>query len=341
MEFSPEDQKQSREELLKSVEAEKTPHYMIMITRHAERLPSGELSPEGVAHSKAKGENLKNVEVLKSYASDHPSGRTYETAENISEKADIKSPLTKKRYRTKRVKGIQYDALDPAILKEAKLLTDEVTLNEIYSDYPELARLIDSALNEDTSGSLIKINSGGEPMVDIEKLPKDIQKQIAPIRQKNQKVGFEKMLDNPDAVKSMSMGLSHQLVDKEKILARYSKSRNEKDNPPKKDVVININTHGLFTESLLKNAGIFIKPNGEEIHGIDNMNSDDLGGYIQPAESIYLDIGPNPNDIPKRIPVIFEEGRTVNGKVYIDRSKLEQLDNDYVNKETKGKSNNQ
>lgn len=324
---------QPREESPINIEAEKRPNYIIMITRHAERLPSGELSPEGVVHAKAKGEKLKNVEVLKSYASDHPSGRTYETAENIGEEANVKSPLTGERYRTRRVKGIQYDVLDPIILKDAKLLVEEATLNEIYNNHPELARLIDSARSEDISGALTKINAKGELMADIEKLPKDIQKKIAPIRQKNQKSGFKKILDNPDAVRSMAMGLSHQFAGKEKILARYSKNRNEKNNPPKRDVVININTHGLFTESLLKNAGIFVKPNGEEIHGIDNMDTDELGGYLQPAESIYLEIGTNPNNIPERIPVVFEEGRTVNGKVYIDRLKLEQLDKDYrVNK---------
>ena len=83
----------------------------------------------------------------------------------------------------------------------------------------------------------------------------------------------------------------------------------KKNNAPKKDIVVNINTHGLFTESLLKSAGIFIKSNGEEIHGIDDMSADDLGGYIQPAESIYLDIGIDPSNIPERIPVIFEKER--------------------------------
>ena len=112
-------------------------------------------------------------------------------------------------------------------------------------------------------------------------------------------------------------------------MGRYAKSRGKKEKSPKKDVVINLNTHGLFTESLLKNAGIFIRTDGEEIHGINNMDSDELGGYIQPAESIYLDIGSDPNNIPKRIPVIFEGERDVKGKIYIDSAKLEQLNKHY------------
>lgn len=181
---------QLSKESLANIEAEKTPHYMIMITRHAERMPSGELSPEGIAHAKAKGESLKDVEVLKSYASNHPSGRTYETAENISQEAGVKSLLTKERYKTRRVKGIQYDVLDPAILKDAKLLIEEATLAETYDHHPELAKLIEAAQREDTSGVLTKTNSAGEPIVDIEKLPKDIQRQIAPIRQKKSETWF-------------------------------------------------------------------------------------------------------------------------------------------------------
>ncbi|MDZ7798241.1 MAG: hypothetical protein U5L76_01335 [Patescibacteria group bacterium] len=318
--------KPPQQELLPNIEAEKKPHYIIMITRHAERLPSGELSPEGIAHAKVKGEKLKDVEVLKSYASDHPSARTYETAENIGSEADIKSPLTGERYKTKKVKGIQYDVLDPVILKDAKLSIDENTLKEIDRDHPELTQSINLALAE---GAPTKINSQGETMVDIEKLPKNIQQQIAPIRQKNQKLAFEKILNNPEAVQSMMAGLSHQIFEKELILDRYARVRKKKEQPPKKDVVININTHGLFIESLLKNTGIFVKPNGEDVSGIDNMDSDELGDYIQPAESIYLDIGTDPHNIPERIPVIFESERDVKGKVYIDSAKLEQYSKHY------------
>ena len=64
-------------------EAEKKPRYRFMITRHAERLPSGELSPEGIEHAKRKGVVVKEAEVIKAYASDHPSGRAYQTGDLI------------------------------------------------------------------------------------------------------------------------------------------------------------------------------------------------------------------------------------------------------------------
>ncbi len=311
------------------VEAEAKPHYSIYITRHAERLPSGELTPEGIAHAKAKGEAFKEVEVLKQYASDHPSGRAYETAENIGGEAGIASPQTGERYKTKKVKGIQYDQLPPNVLKDAKLLIEGATLAEIYKEHPELAALIDDAVAHDLTGAMMKKDASGQPMVDIEKLPKDIQLQIGPIRQKHQKEGFQQVIENPEAVNNLASGLSHQLVEKQEILARYAAGREKKKAPAKKDVVININTHGLFAESLLKRAGIFVRSDGAEVHGINDLDTPEFGGYLQPAQSIILDLGADPNNIPERIPVIFE-GRKIDGQIFLDKSKLEELDHDYL-----------
>jgi len=321
--------KPPQKEILPKKENEKKPHYIIMITRHAERLPSGELSPEGIIHAKTIGEKLKHVEVLKPYTSDHPSGRTHETAEYISKEANVKSPLSGERYQTRKIKGIQYDLLNPEILKDVKLLIEERTLEEINNDHPELSQVINSMVTNDKDGLLTKVDSKGEIIADIEKLPKDIQQRIAPIRQKNQNLGFEKMFNDPQTVQNMAAGLSHQIYNKELLLKRYSKSREKKEKEPKDDIIVNLNTHGLFTESLLKNAGIHVKPNGEEIHGIENIDDGELGGYIQPAESIYLDLGQDSSNIPERIPVIFEETRDIKGKIYIDKVKLEQLSKYY------------
>ena len=310
------------------VEAETKPHYNIYITRHAERLPSGELTPEGIAHAKAKGEAFKNAEVLKQYASDHPSGRAYETAQNIGGEAGIASPQTGELYKTKKVKGIQYDQLPPNVLKDAKLLIEQATLAEIYNEHAELAASINNAIDKDSTGLMIKKDATGQPMVDIEKLPKDIQLQIGPIRQKHQKEGFQQVIENPEAVENLASGLSHQLIEKQEILARYASGREQKNKPAKKDVVININTHGLFAESLFKRAGIFVSADGTETQGIDNLDTLDFGGYLQPAQSIILDLGTDPNNIPERIPVIFE-GRKINGQVFLDKSKLAELDQDY------------
>ncbi|MFA6304247.1 MAG: histidine phosphatase family protein [Patescibacteria group bacterium] len=311
-----------------SIESEAKPRYQIYITRHAERLPSGELTPEGIAHAKAKGEAFKDVEVLKQYASDHPSGRAYETAENIGGQANVTSLQTDERYKTRKVKGIQYDQLPPNVLKDAKLLIEGATLAEIYQEHVELAALIDEAIANDTTGAMIKKDVSGQPMVDIEKLPKDIQLKIGPIRQKHQKEGFQQVIENPEAVNNLASDLSHQLIEKQEILARYASGREKKKVTTKKDVVININTHGLFAESLLKTAGIFVRADGTEIHGIADLDTPEFGGYIQPAESIILDLGIDPNNTPERIPVIFE-GRQIKGRVYLDKSKLQALDQVY------------
>jgi len=314
-----------------NIESEKRPCYRLMITRHAERLPSGELSLEGIKRAKNKGEAMKDAEVLKAYASDHPSGRAYDTAENIGEQSNAISPQTGERYKTRKVKDIQYDVLEPDlsdIIPGAKLVIEEAVLNEIAKKDSNFWKLINEVATVNSVEIISKTNSKGEPMIDIEKLPEDIQKSIAPIRQKYQRLGFQKLLEKPEVVHRMSIGLAHQLVEKKNVLKEYSRKREKANKPIKGDIIPNINTHGVFTESLLKEAGIFVKPNGEEIHGINDFENEEFGGYIQPLESIYLEISDLAN-IPERIPITFEKGRKVKGKVFIDRQKLEDLNSDY------------
>lgn len=314
-------------------EVEKKPRYRLMITRHAERLPSGELSPEGIEHAKRKGIIMKDAEVLKAYASDHKSGRAVKTGDLISKESGIKSELTGEQYRTRTVKDIQYDILEPDLyylIPKLKLLIEEPTLEEAFL-IPELKAEIDDAVAKDSAKIICKKDSKGNPMIDMEKLPVDVQMQIAPLRQKNQKTAFEKFLNEyPEAVHRLAIGLGHQLAYELKIADRYSDMRDMLEAPPKKDVILNTATHGLFTESLLQEAGILVKPDGQEVHGITNFQGDEIGGFFQPAESIYLDID-DPTKIPERIPVSFEgSNRPENGRVFIDRQKLEKLDQDYL-----------
>ncbi|MDP3986278.1 MAG: hypothetical protein Q8P77_02520 [Candidatus Veblenbacteria bacterium] len=314
-------------------EAEKKPRYRLMITRHAERLPSGELSPEGIEHAKRKGEVMDEAEVLKAYVSDHKSARAFQTGDLISKESGIKSQLSREQYGTRQVKDIQYDVLEPdlyGLIPIIKLYVEEPTLEEALA-VPELRALIDGAISKDKDKIVSKKDSAGNPMIDIEKLPIDIQMKIAPIRQKNQKVAFEKFLGQfPEAVHRLAMGLGHQLVEELGIVKRYSNARRNLNKPPVKDVVLNTTTHGLFTESLLREAGIFIKSDGEEVRGIHDFQSEDFGGYVQPAEAIYLDID-DPGNMPDRIPVSFEGlHRPSTGTVFIDRQKLEALNMDYV-----------
>lgn len=320
-----------RETINSNLEQERHPRYRFMITRHAERLPSGELSPEGIEHAKRKGEIMKDAEVLKAYASDHSSGRAFTTGDLISKESGILSGYTSEQYKTRKVKDIQYDILKPdmyEIIPNLKILIEEPTIQEALRD-DEIKKDIKDALQENPK-ILCKKDSKGEPMIDIEKLPVAVQMKIAPIRQKYQKEGFRACLaDYPEAAHRMAMGLSHQLMHEMGIATRYSYMRDKNNTPPEKDVVLNTATHGLFVESLLQEAGIQKTNTSEEIHGIRDFESENFGGYIQPAEAIYLDVD-DPMHIPERIPVVFEgEHRPALGQVFIDKKKLEELDRDY------------
>lgn len=89
-------------ETLNNIESERPLKYEIVFTRHAERLPSGELSPEGLEHAKQRGREFgEQAETLKGYASDHPSRRAVDTADIISGESGIKSPLTGEQYKTR------------------------------------------------------------------------------------------------------------------------------------------------------------------------------------------------------------------------------------------------
>lgn len=314
-------------------EVEKKPRYRFMITRHAERLPSGELSPEGIEHAKRKGTAVKDAEVLKAYASDHASKRAFQTGDMISAKSGIKSPLTEEQYKTKTVPDIQYDVLKPDhyhLLMELKVLIEKPTLAEAFAD-PVLKEEIEAAVEKNREKIVCKKDAEGNSMIDIEKLPVNIQMKIAPIRQKYQRVAFKIFLDEQhEGVKRLAMGLGHQLIHEMRVAGRYDKMREGENNSPQKDVILNTATHGLFMESLLQKAGILVKEDGTEVEGVTDWESPEIGGYLQPSESIYLDID-DPNKIPARIPVIFEgANRPKAGRVFIDRAKLEQLDKDYL-----------
>lgn len=300
-------------EIMPQAEEEKPPHYKFMITRHAERRPDGQLTEEGVEHAKRKGQFVGDAEVLKAYGSDHPSGRALKTGDLISRESGIKSPATGEPYATREVSGIQYDILEPDlyhIIPEAKNLIEEATLKEL--------------------GMSTERDEKGRLKINIEKLPVEEQLKIAPVRQKYQKLGFEYLLSNKDGVHRLAIGLAHQLVREFEIAKRYDNGRKIANDPPEKDVVINTATHGMFMESILKEAGIMVKEDGSDERGVTDFESERFGGYIQPAESIYLDVE-DPAKMPEKIPVIFEgENRPKPGVIFIDRKKLENLNNDYV-----------
>jgi len=296
-------------ESLASFENREKPKYRLMITRHTERLPSGELSLEGIESARRKGKALQGVEVLKAYASDHRSGRAYETGNLTTKESGVVSGSTGEPYRTKKVKGIQYDELNPSILSKAKDIIEEATLRE--------------------AGMSTERGPDGKLKINIEKLPADEQMKIAPIRQKNQKLGFRFLLGDEESVHGMARGLAHQLARELKILDRYKNRRDTHDKPVTGDVVLNTNTHGMFMESLFREAGVRKNADGAEMPGIKDFENPSFGGYIEPGESVYLELG-DFNNMSEKIPVSFERpNRPPPDSVFVDRKKLEELSREY------------
>lgn len=289
-----------------SVEKEKKPKYRLMITRHAERLPDGSLSPEGIKSSKRKGEMLKDsAEVVKGYASDEKTKRTVKTSELISQSSETNSPLTGDYYKTREVKDIQYEILLPdlaSLMKQAAATIDKATIEEL-------------GLSEDTV---------------LKNLPEDEQERIAPIRQKNQELGFRMLIKSPEGVHRMAMGLAAQLEKEINIAKRYENFRRKEDKPLEKNAILDTVTHGMFSESLFLEAG-FIKGNDGSLEKIKNSDFEttEFGGYIMPSESYVLEIK-NPNNIPDMIPVNFmREDRPAEGCVFVAKDKLIELADEY------------
>lgn len=296
-------------ESLHKIENHEAPRYRLMITRHTERLPSGQLSPEGLESASRKGKMLQGVEVLKAYASDHKSGRAYDTGALITKESGVVSKATGEPYRTKKVKGIQYDMIPPDLLTKAKDIIEEATLRE--------------------AGMSIERGPEGKLKINIEKLPIDEQIKIAPLRQKNQKLGLRFILQNGGAVHNMAVGLAHQLARELEILERYKKRRSLHDAPIAKDAVLNTNTHGMFVESLLRETGIYKDAEGNEVAGVKDFEEPSFGGFIEPGESVYLELG-GLNGVPDKIPVLFERAdRPPSGTVFVDSKKLTELAREY------------
>lgn len=205
-------------ETLHNIESEHTPKYEIVFTRHAERLPSGELSPEGLDHAKQRGREFgQKAETLMGYASNHPSRRAIDTAEIISAESGIRSPLTGEQYKTREITDFHYDVLNPDLkhfLTEGKDIVDEATLR--------------------SAGLSTERNERRKLKINIDELPKEEQIKIARLRQENQKLAFSYLLEQPDVVHRLAICLAHHLL-RELIFYQDIKiSANELKNKPKK-----------------------------------------------------------------------------------------------------------
>lgn len=301
--------------------------YHLRVVRHAERLPDGSLRPEGVAKARAFGATLSDSAVVKGYASTEASGRTVKTSDLITEGSGVVSPsmvasmedetssVEGPEFATRQVDDIEYNMIEPQLLKRASGLINKLTLEEVERTglWP-------------TEG------------LDIKKLPdempEEVRVKIGEIRQEKQDEGFKLLMDDAESVHNMAMGIAHQFVTK---MGACRKLHNWKGEQVREgNVDLNIVTHGTFTESTLLSAGVALTSDGPR----RIADFDEIGGYFKPNESWYLDIS-DPNNIPELIPVVFEkEGRPEKGKVFVSLTQLKNLDDDYKKfKEFQGQEN--
>lgn len=294
----------------RTTEQERPPMTVFMMTRHADRLPSGKLSEEGEKKAVEKGSAIGlfgDDLVFKGYASDEKSDRTYLTSEILSKESGIRSPLTDSHYETRRVANIQYDILRPdfdALLKEGSNLIEEKTLEEL--------------------GLSTERDDKGKFKISLTEFPSEEQERIATVRAKNQIWAFRLMMQNPEAVHRMAMAMAYQQLKESKIADRYNAYRVGKQSAnPQKDLMLNTTTHGLFIESLLLEAGYM------DVDGVKQdikLDSKEFGGYIRPLESVYF----RPDKMEGSTPIFFDgPDRPGPNEVFVDIGKLVALGGEY------------
>lgn len=300
----------------RGVESERAPKYRFIFTRHAERLPSGVLSETGKQHAAAIGRQYgESAEVLKGYGSDHASKRAIDTANIISEAADVQSPDTEERYKTRTAADLTYAILEPDFTPQYKKTVDLIETGTLQE-----------------AGMSTERDEHGKLVIQISKLPLEEQARIALIRQRHQAEGFDYILSQPAMVDRLAMAVGHRFSHELAVARRYQSGRDfqqaEHDHPtPKEDVVMNTVGHGIFPEAFLQRAGVRQKADVME-DGID-LRQPDIGGYLQPLESFSLDVE-DPGHVPELIPLSLhrQNGEGPSG-LFVSRAKLEDLERQY------------
>ncbi|MFH1713021.1 MAG: hypothetical protein ABH896_02430 [Candidatus Jacksonbacteria bacterium] len=285
-------------------EGEKQPQIELWITRHANRAPSGELVPEGVAAARAKGEAV-DVEVFKGYSSLEQSDRAYKTLQAMSEASGIKSPQTEGLYETRRRHGLYYDIagpLEPRVKAQTKIINETVK-----KDYPDFD-------------------------------PKSSDPKWGEIRERYQPIGLRNILATDDElVHIFAMGAAYQFNQMAEVASRYTAKRErlaqaDKAEALDKNVILNEGTHGIFIESIFKKALIRKQLDGSEKKGfeawVDNQGQpqleQSLGGIIEPTESIKTQYTAG-KSVPERLPVYFEKERFKGEQCFLDMEKIRLL----------------
>jgi len=289
------------------------PRQVFLITRHVERTPAGDLTPDGLAVASKKGEAIE-AEVLKGYSSTEPTDRAYKTLEQMSQSSGItsarleQSDREEKHYKTRRREGLAYNITGPL---EARIKAK--------------SQMIDAAVKRDYSDYDPKDKSQGEKW--------------APIRAKYQPIGLREALVDEQIRHIFAMGLAAQFESNTEISNEYVKKRQsalerkEVDAKPiEKDVILNTGTHGGFTEALMSKALVRKGSDNKEKRGFDISRDEKgdvqfekaMGDIILPGESIKTGY-PVGEETPDMLPVEFEQGRFQGEECYLDTQKIKLL----------------
>jgi len=291
-----------------SQEGERKPRLEIMITRHANRTPTGELTPEGVQAMRDKGRSLaETAEIVKGRSSREKTDRAFKTVDSMSAESGTVSPLTGEHYSARRREGLYYDVAGPLISrirKESQMIN--VAIRKDFPDY-------------------------------------DLTKSAwAKVREKYESIGIENTVNDPELMHIMAMGVANNVRQAEKTGVEYVRKRTDAVTSKKqsalaieKDVILPIGTHSGFSEAFIKKTLIRKTFDGER-RGFDTTVDDDgnahmekaVGGIFAPTESIRFghEVG---ESTPDRMPVTFENNRFEGEGTFIDNQAVAKLAEQY------------
>lgn len=289
-------------------EKQEGPYVEIWITRHANRLSTGDLTPEGIEAAEKKGLSLSFAEVHKGYApseKDDKTLRAYKTVDIVSEASEIKSAKTGKKYETRKREGLSYNLAGPLMPK-----------------IKEYTKSINEAVKKN------------HPDFD----PKSKDPKWGKIREGYQYIALQNLLarDKP-LVHIFAMGVAHQFYNLVKLSETYVQKRDYlekkgKADPIKKDIILDEGTHGVFIESLLQKALIRIQKDAQEKRAYDTWVDETgqgqleerMGGILKPTESIKTKYKLG-EDIPDRLPLSFEGKHFTEEECFLDMSRIKKL----------------
>lgn len=333
-------------ETLRSIEQEKPPSTIkILLARHANRTPSGELTPEGIKRATEIGSVLNTTESHKTYSS--PEERAIDTAAIIEAfaarpPAEISERISQPEmqdYMAKRTtinrltaggnvpppgkrgvgfgerefENLYYNAIiNPEIIKGLTQKISQATLEKWQQTHSEidseLARriLFKEGISDLDPSQQTRLN--------------EIRPEISSLREELQYIGINELVEDlPEESHKLAMATAKNLVF---VVNDVMKSPGQ---PARTALVV---THAGFANALFKEALIREYPDGEKVEGFKKQK--EIGGHTNPVEIYQLDVSLDDQGKVKRANLKFDDERKrkanlENAKISLDWEKVEKL----------------